>query len=67
MKYKEFISNMLGCWHIILIGRTDLPPIFNDFVLKEHLRLITLNKLNFEMDEIDEYFSMYSLLLAKRR
>jgi len=63
---KDFISNMLGHWRIILIGRNELPPIFNDFMLKKHLRLIILNELRFGLAEMNKYFSMNGLTVEKK-
>lgn len=60
---KDLLSNMFGCWRVIIIGRHELPPIFNDFMLKKHLRLITLNELSFCLEEINEYFLMNNLIL----
>ena len=53
---KDLISNMLGCWRVIIIGRNELPSIFNDFMLKKRLRLITLNELSFSFEEMNKYF-----------
>lgn len=57
-KLKEVIGNMLPCWRVILIGRGELPPCFNDFALKKRLRLITMENLCFSLEEMSDYFIM---------
>jgi len=66
LEIRDLIHNMLNCWRIIIIGRNELPPIFNDFILKRHLRLITLNELNFSLDEMNEYFIMNGLTVDSK-
>ena len=63
---RDFISGMLSCWRVILIGRNELPPIFNDFMLKKHLRLITLSELSFSLEEMNEYFLINDLIVEKK-
>ena len=60
---KAVISAMLAYWRIIVIGQIELSPIFNDFMLKGHLRMIKLNELNFSLEEISEYFSMNGIVV----
>jgi len=66
LEIRDLIYNMLKYWRIIIIGRNELPPIFNDFMLKKHLRLITLNELNFSLDEMKDYFIMNDLAVESK-
>lgn len=63
---KEIALNMLGCWRVIFISRSELPPVFSDFMLQKKLRLITLNDLNFSFEETGEYFSLNGLTVDRR-
>lgn len=55
---RDFIYTLLGTWRVIIISRAELPPFFNDLMLKGHICLITLNDLSFSAEETAEYFSM---------
>lgn len=55
---KEFVSACFGLRRIIIISRIELPPLFNDLILKGHIRIITPTELNFNIQEITEYFIM---------
>jgi len=55
---KELISALLGRWRIIITSRSDLPPVFNDLILKRRICLITLEELCFSTDETAEFFSL---------
>lgn len=58
---RDIIGSMLGYWRVIIISRNELPSIFNDFILKRRLCLITLNELSFNLEEMNEYFLMNGL------
>lgn len=64
--FKEFISASLGNWRIIIISRVELSPVFNDLILKGHLRLITLKDLNFSLQETMDYFIMNGFDVSER-
>lgn len=55
---KNIICDMLGCWKIVFIGRGELPPVFNDLILKKSLRQIIVDELSFKREETAEYFQM---------
>jgi len=55
---KELISALLGRWRIIITSRADLPPVFNDLILKRRICLITLKELCFSTEETAEFFNL---------
>lgn len=52
---RDYIYLLLGKVRIILISRIEPPPVFNDLILKGHMRLITSNELNFSIEEIRDF------------
>lgn len=53
---KEIIYMMLGTWRIVVISRAELHPIFNDLILRNHVRFITIKELSFSEKETKDYF-----------
>lgn len=53
---KNLVYYLLRNWRIIIICRAELPPVFNDLMLKRHICLITLKELSFSHEEISEFF-----------
>ena len=55
---KDFIYLLLGRIRIIIISREQLPPVFNDLMLKNHICLISIKELSFSLEEMTEYLGM---------
>lgn len=55
---KEMVSALLGSWRIVIISRAEMPAVFNDLILKRQICLITLNELDYSLEETAEFLSM---------
>lgn len=55
---KDFVYSLIGHMRVIIISRAQFPPVFNDLILKNHICLISIQELSFDIDEMAEYFIM---------
>lgn len=55
---RDFIFLFIGKLRVIIISRTELPPVYNDLILKKHICLIDIKNFGFNPKEVFEYFNI---------
>lgn len=56
---RDLIYDFLGHWHIILLSRRELSPVFNDLILKGCIGVIPFRALSFDLEETRQFFQMH--------
>ena len=63
--FKDMILGLLGRWRVVIISRTEPPPLFNDMLLKRKIYLITIKELAFSPEEINAFFSLNGCAISQ--